>query len=90
MVLVFLHYVFEAVVVRLHDQFRVAVKAVAAFNTRDYCLITQRLNLVSTVIWSMFLCLLQNRAHVHLGLKSKQEQSGWLAARQTQKEPLHL
>lgn len=73
-----MHCVVEAAcVVKLRDQLRVTVKAIAACNPRDYWLITQRLNLVCTKIWSVFLCLLQNKAHVHLGLKSKQEQPGY-------------
>lgn len=71
-VVVVLHCIVEApCVVKLCDRFRVAVKATAAFNPRDWCLITHRLNLICAKIWSMFLCLLQNTAHVHLGLKSK-------------------
>lgn len=38
-----LHCVSEAAcVILLRDQFRAAVKATAAFNPRDYCLVTQK------------------------------------------------
>lgn len=40
-----LHCIVEAAcVVVLCDQFKAAVKATAAFNSRDYCLVTQSLN----------------------------------------------
>lgn len=58
-----LHCVVEAAcVVMLCDQFRAAVKATAAFSSRDYCLVTQSLTNMVTKIWSNCLCLSQNKA----------------------------
>lgn len=60
-----------ACVVTSGDHFRAAIKATAAFNSRDYCLVTQSLNWSAQKCGPCVCVCCKTR---HPGLKTKQEQ----------------